>query len=231
MDSQFYPGQRLSYSSQLCTERYYGAVDGTSGLWLGVEWDDPSRGKHSGEHQGTRYFTCVNPSPTSASFIRPARKPDEHRSFVDALKFKYASDPAADDDIEEEDPDVQVVFNVQPSGVQNERAMRTVRGNTTVKTNRPIKFSGKVAEEVGFDKIRKQLAQLEELKIIILDGLCVCRPEARGGKWVESGQMTDVKEACPKVVELDLSRNLWEEWTEVAAICEQLDRLRSLRVE
>jgi hypothetical protein len=40
-----------------------------------------------------------------------------------------------------------------------------------------------------------------------------------------------VKEACPKAVEVDLSRNRFEEWREVASICEQLDKLRNLRVE
>lgn len=44
------------------------------------------------------------------------------------------------------------------------------------------------------------------------------------GKW-------DVGEACPKAGELDLSRNMFEEWREVASICEQLERLRNLRVE
>ena len=28
------------------------------GVWLGVEWDDVSRGKHSGDHEGVHYFTC-----------------------------------------------------------------------------------------------------------------------------------------------------------------------------
>lgn len=28
------------------------------GLWLGVEWDHPSRGKHDGSHDGVQYFTC-----------------------------------------------------------------------------------------------------------------------------------------------------------------------------
>jgi hypothetical protein len=100
-----------------------------------------------------------------------------------------------------------------------------------VRLNQPIKFSGKVAEEVGFDKIRKQLAQLEELRIVILDGLAMCRPEVRGGAWMERADATDVRDACPKAVELDLSRNLFEEWREVADICAQLERLKNLRVE
>ena len=53
-----YPGQRLSFSGALCTVRYVGAVESTKGDWLGVEWDEPSRGKHDGSHKGVRYFQC-----------------------------------------------------------------------------------------------------------------------------------------------------------------------------
>lgn len=55
-------GERRSFDGQLCTIRYVGSVRGTSGDWLGVEWDDPTRGKHSGEHKGVRYFTCMEDS-------------------------------------------------------------------------------------------------------------------------------------------------------------------------
>lgn len=58
MATQFYIGKRLSYDGRLCTVRYQGEVKGTKGEWLGVEWDDPRRGKHSGEHGGIRYFEC-----------------------------------------------------------------------------------------------------------------------------------------------------------------------------
>lgn len=111
---------------------------------------------------------------------------------------------------------MKVVFNHQPPTKPN---------------SQPIKFSGKVAEEIGFDKIRKQLAQLSELRIVILDGLRMCRPEVREKEWIEGKGGKDVGEACPKAVELDLSRNLFEEWREVASICEQLEKLRNLRVE
>lgn len=219
MAVEFYVGKRISYDNCRCTVRYNGPVPGTKGAWLGVEWDDPTRGKHAGEHQGIKYFSCLNPSPTSASFVRPTRRSDPPQSFVSTLKSKYASD-----DPDFEDPDVQIVFNAQPG--DNAR-----RRDPLQKLNQPIKFSGKVAEEIGFDKIRKQLAQLEELKIIILDGLCMWRPEARGDGWLQNQEADDVKIACPKATELDLSRNLFEEWREVPSICEQLDRLRSLRVE
>lgn len=61
MSQNFYEGQRLSFEGALCTVRYIGEVEGTKGDWLGVEWDDPTRGKHSGEHKGVKYFTCNNP--------------------------------------------------------------------------------------------------------------------------------------------------------------------------
>lgn len=36
-----------------------------------------------------------------------------------------------------------------------------------------IRISGKTVEEVGFEKINRQLASLHELRIVILDGLRV----------------------------------------------------------
>jgi tubulin-specific chaperone E len=51
-------GDRLSYDGALCTVRYVGEVASTSGSWIGVEWDDGTRGKHDGSHKGTRYFSC-----------------------------------------------------------------------------------------------------------------------------------------------------------------------------
>lgn len=57
--SALFLGQRRSFDGHLCTVRYVGTVQGTTGDWLGVEWDDVTRGKHSGEHKGVRYFSCM----------------------------------------------------------------------------------------------------------------------------------------------------------------------------
>lgn len=56
--SAYHINQRLSFAAILCTVRYIGPVEGTSGEWLGVEWDEPTKGKHSGEHGGKKYFDC-----------------------------------------------------------------------------------------------------------------------------------------------------------------------------
>lgn len=62
-------GTRLSFDGALCTVRYVGAVEGTTGQWLGVEWDDPTRGKHSGEHKGVKYFECTGSPSDSLRYI------------------------------------------------------------------------------------------------------------------------------------------------------------------
>ena len=45
-----------------------GSVDGTKGDWIGIDWDDPSRGKHDGSHKGNNYFSTK--TETSGSFVR-----------------------------------------------------------------------------------------------------------------------------------------------------------------
>lgn len=74
------------------TVRYIGPVEGTSGTWLGVEWDLDGKGKHDGSHGGERYFSCSRPGPI-ASFIR-----GEGGSlnvggvtFLEALSEKYVA--------------------------------------------------------------------------------------------------------------------------------------------
>lgn len=62
-------GQRVSYNSTTGTVRYIGPVgSNTTVEWLGVEWDDPTRGKHDGSHQGKRYFTCTSTKDNEQHF-------------------------------------------------------------------------------------------------------------------------------------------------------------------
>ncbi|KAH8910504.1 RNI-like protein [Coniochaeta sp. PMI_546] len=179
-------GERLSYDGALCTVRYIGPVAGTSGSWLGVEWDDPTRGKHDGQHKGVRYFECKIKSPTSASFIRPTRPHDGKTDFLTALHEKYAAE---------------------------------------LEPQKPIVFSTKVAEEVGFDKISRKQAQLHELKIVILDGMrlvCAYDPARERDK--------SIRDVCPSITELGMSRNLFTKFSPVVEICSELDQVKALRL-
>lgn len=102
-----------------------------------------------------------------------------------------------------------------------------------------IRISGKTVEEVGFEKVRRQLANLQELQIVILDGFRIAHLER-----IESIKSTAEPDGNPsettrdeiqaehlKVIELDLSRNLLETWADLAAICTPLKALRSLTLK
>ncbi|XP_069543552.1 tubulin-specific chaperone E [Brachyistius frenatus] len=82
-------GRRVSCGGERATVRYVGPVPPTDGLWLGVEWDVPQRGKHDGSHQGVQYFTCRH--PTGSSFVRPA-KVSFGVDYLTAVRQAYVSD-------------------------------------------------------------------------------------------------------------------------------------------
>ncbi|KAJ7766787.1 hypothetical protein B0H16DRAFT_1309252 [Mycena metata] len=84
-------GTRLNLAGHVGTIRFVGNVDNTSGVWLGVEWDDPKRGKHDGVKDGKRYFTCR--IRNAGSFIRPAPSISYGTSFLKALYSKYVEMP------------------------------------------------------------------------------------------------------------------------------------------
>ncbi|ESZ93622.1 hypothetical protein SBOR_6000 [Sclerotinia borealis F-4128] len=185
-------GQRVSFQGQLCTIRYIGEVKDTEKEWLGVEWDDPSRGKNDGKG----YFECLSKAPTPASFVRPTRKADPEQSFVEAVFSKYAPGDGIN-------PHKQTVI------------------------------SGKVAEEVGFDKIAEQQARVHELKVVLVDGQRINRAHTKLDTMEATATPVvylTAREACPGIVQLDLSRNLLEGLDEVERICEQLPNLKILRL-
>ncbi|KAK2732489.1 hypothetical protein FQN57_002622 [Myotisia sp. PD_48] len=200
---------RLSIDGELCTIAYIGDVNGTRGQWLGVEWDDPTRGKHSGEHQGEKYFQSAagkSNLPTAGSFVRPGRAVDQPLGFLEAIREKYAS----------ETPTIQ-------HGPKTPLAAGS--------SNHLLEIGGKIVEEVGFEIVRRQLATLHELQNVIIDGFRVngILPHDPNPSEQEK-ELENIKATCPAIIHLDLSRNLLCSWKEVSDICNQLGRLRTLKL-
>uniref|UniRef100_H2TTW3 Tubulin-specific chaperone E n=1 Tax=Takifugu rubripes TaxID=31033 RepID=H2TTW3_TAKRU len=79
-------GRRVACDGERATVRYVGPIPPTAGLWLGVEWDHPSRGKHDGSHDGVQYFTCRHQH--GGSFVRPA-KVSFGVDYVTAVRQEY----------------------------------------------------------------------------------------------------------------------------------------------
>ena len=194
-------GQRLSFDGALCTVRYHGPLPAAKGDWLGVEWDNADRGKHDGTHHGQRIFQCVSSKPTAASFIRPSRVSDPTRTVIEALKFKYGS---------------RAPTNGAPKP-------------DTYSNVHIVHISGKAVEEVGFDKIQKQIGHFEQLKVVLLDALQVSGLAVESSGEAEEAAAREFAETCPNIVELDLGWNLFNDWQTIAYICEHLQNLRVLK--
>lgn len=90
-----------------------------------------------------------------------------------------------------------------------------------------IRISGKAVEEVGFEKIEQQMSNLAELKIVVLDGLCM-HGHGADNPGLETQRFAAV---CPKTKELDLSRNLFEDVADVLDVCGGLEKLEGLKMD
>lgn len=153
--------------------------------------------------------------------MRPSRPADKPRGFLEALREKYASE------------------FLEQEKILREKREHYGSPSTGDALHGSIEISGKVVEEVGFDKIRKQLSELQELKIVLLDGLQVAGIRAEDGLQEEeekgSGEKDmarrEIEQTCPKITELDLSRCLLSRWRDVADICGRLGRLRVLKLK
>lgn len=76
--------------------------------------------------------------------------------------------------------------------------------------------------EVGFDKIRSQMKQLDQLKHVVLDGKRL--DKASDDVY---GKIGDV---CPMIQTLVMRRNLFDTQDEIIKICQELTRLTSLDI-
>lgn len=193
-EDTFYPGRRISYDGALCTLRCeVKSIPGTKGAWLGVEWDNPDRGKHNGFYAGVTYFHCRSTQPKIASFVRPSRKPDLEQTVLEAINSKYVS-----------------------SSLQSEAVV----------------ISGKVAEEIGFDKVSKEQSVLADLRLVVLDHSCISgiAPRASSRETIRKAQ-EELAATCPNIVELDLGHNPIETWAQIEDICSALPKLKILRLK
>ncbi|XP_063469514.1 tubulin-specific chaperone E isoform X3 [Symphalangus syndactylus] len=92
-------GRRVEVNGEHATVHFAGVVPPVAGPWLGVEWDNPERGKHDGSHEGTVYFKCRH--PTGGSFIRP-NKVNFGTDFLTAIKNRYVLEDGPDEDRKEQ---------------------------------------------------------------------------------------------------------------------------------
>ncbi|KAF9360459.1 hypothetical protein BGX26_009287 [Mortierella sp. AD094] len=90
-------GQRIESEHIKGTLRFIGEVPPTKGEWIGVEWDDKDRGKHSGEHNGTKYFDCLFPG--TGSFTRISHKIETGSTLLQVLTERYVDKEKTAEDL------------------------------------------------------------------------------------------------------------------------------------
>ncbi|XP_044755884.1 tubulin-specific chaperone E [Coccinella septempunctata] len=79
-------GSRIDCSGHIGTIKYMGCLEGYSSTWLGIDWDDPKRGKHNGHHNGKQYFEAS--FQTSGTFVRP-EKVELGQSIISSIMKRY----------------------------------------------------------------------------------------------------------------------------------------------
>lgn len=168
-------------TSQPCTLRYIGPVTTQTTntqteaerdrIWLGVEWDDPARGKHSGTHLGTTYFTSRVEG--AASFLRWKPK--------DASKAREGTNGTVDDGemlwrgrtllqaIKDRYLDTDLSNMERPIETTNDPSLVLGSSNSRIQVTVP-----------NLNKVTSKFADLSRLTHLGLDGMWVHGLEAQG---------------------------------------------------
>ncbi|KAH7107600.1 RNI-like protein, partial [Auriculariales sp. MPI-PUGE-AT-0066] len=144
--------------------------------WLGVEWDDPQRGKHDGTKDGIQYFTCTIPG--SGSFIRPTVPMNTGKAFYDAFLEKYIDEPqktqqqvesvilgSSNGAIRVEAPDLNKVR----ARLANLRGLReaSLNGELVARSGDPSAYAGKLLTLRGLDLSHNLISNWEEISLIV----------------------------------------------------------------
>ncbi|KAJ8435558.1 hypothetical protein Cgig2_015413 [Carnegiea gigantea] len=98
-DSTFTIGQRVHSvgdSRRIGTVKYVGPIQGYSGDWVGVDWDNGD-GKNDGSVNGVRYFQAK--SDNSASFVRP-KNLAAGITLLEALVLRYRGESTNEEEDE-----------------------------------------------------------------------------------------------------------------------------------
>ncbi|CAH8454806.1 unnamed protein product [Schistosoma turkestanicum] len=239
-------GRRVVHDKNFGTICYVGHLPKSSGLWLGIDWDDQSRGRHDGTYNGVRYFQAK--SPTSGSFIRPS-KVSLGTSLEEALVYRYAVCATCQSETQislrprEKPTESTDKIPLQESiqlGYLDSNAHRHPKDGVRIEL---YTSPGTYRQSTSHNNLCGAAAAkgcLNRLKSVSLSSMPVYR--ALYGKsiyfpdrqpecsplWPSSGGCLD--QFLTSLCNLEMSNCLLSKWTEIAEICIQIPWLKSLNV-
>ena len=203
-------GKRVEYQDEIGTVKYSGplkhgtAKQDTNQIWLGIQWDNPERGRHNGVVEGYEYFRCDDEF-NSGSLLK-LDKANFGVSIYDGIHARYFNNPtqsstSAKHEIQVDSKGISVEFD-------EEAYFETVK-----------KFKKKV-EFIGFDKIWAKINDLKNIRELSL-------PRC---KISDIGPDGSLKALLPSLKVLSIESNLLYDWNQVFLIGRELKGLEELSI-
>ena len=184
------------------TVRYLGPVASAKdpkAAWVGVEWDDPTRGKHDGSvvtaaGEIVRHFTCVKPGSTSASFLKP-NKLDRGVSFMAVLHRRYV---APDAPLEAPNQVFEGAYANTSRGGQKViefHGEEKIRARQQIGTLEKVSMRGERVAWAGEEEVQEEAAHLVEVDV-------------QGNLWSDWEELGKLARQMPRLEILHLNSNL-----------------------
>jgi hypothetical protein len=189
-------GDRLESDGHYATVRYVGKLPLADSsrvgdvVWIGVEWDESSRGKHDGSFKGVRYFETSH--PTAGSFLR-LEKCNAGVSYMEALFSRYGTHVG--DDAATNNQDMFVCGRNQQTAVTTVGLDKISQKQGQFDELRAVGLRGMYVSHVGnADEVAVSSRNLTELDL----------SQNLLGSWNELAKITA---HMPKLTSLNVSEN------------------------
>ncbi|CAI9272433.1 unnamed protein product [Lactuca saligna] len=233
---EFKIGQRVHWagdSQRIGTVKYVGPVEGYSGDWIGIDWDNRDGGKHDGSVNGVRYF--IAQFPKSASFARPHNL-STGVSLLQALEIRYRTTST------KEEEDEMYVFsatnkrvNVQLLGKEK---IQDILGRFEELPGASLSYLG-VSSSGDPLQIRNTLPNLKELDLTgnllsdwqDVDGICSGLPGLTGLNLTNNVMSHDVIAISHlKSLRILVLNNTTINWSQIEVLKDSLQVIEELHL-
>ncbi|WVQ85016.1 hypothetical protein IAT38_007180 [Cryptococcus sp. DSM 104549] len=180
-------------------------------IWLGIEYDDPSHGKHSGVFKGAQVFSTRE--ERSGAFLKFIGEPlVRGKALVQSIEERYgAIDPAASTGV------VGASEELAEGGAGQEAEQEEEKGIVLGSSNNAI-----IVKTPNWQGAKRRVSKLENLRNMGFED------EALGGVGGGEEVRAIMRQRLRGVKWLKLSRNLIETWEGVLEIVECFQGLEAL---
>jgi hypothetical protein len=201
-------GRRIEYQKacgivKYCGPLLHGDKKEPDQIWLGVQWDDVTRGRHNGTVENVKYFETDN-NEFSGSLLK-AEKANFGINIYDGILLRYFH----------QKPEEMNKENKENAFV-NEKGVR-VEYDDEAYFETAKKFKKRV-EFLGFDRIWKKINDLKNLQELSL-------PDCNISDLGPEGALSKL---LPSLKNLSLEGNLLFDWNQIYLLGKELPHLESL---